>query len=56
MVMNGLKSVKFNLDILFNLSLLQNRDTSVGIVMGWTARIQFLVGARFFSLQYPDQL
>jgi hypothetical protein len=45
------KSVKFNLDILCNLSLLLSRDTPVGIVKGWTARIQFLVEARtFFSM------
>ncbi|XP_033609114.1 uncharacterized protein LOC111868887 isoform X3 [Cryptotermes secundus] len=32
-------------------NLLQSRDTSVGRVMGWMARIQFLGGARiFFSM------
>jgi hypothetical protein len=42
------KSVKFNLDILCNLSLLLNRDTPAGIVKGWTAGIQFLVEATIF--------
>jgi hypothetical protein len=48
-------SVKFNLDILCNFNALQSRDRSHRIVTGWTARIQFLVGARFFSLLYGVQ-